>query len=259
MKVSGLNAAMPTSSAVGARWSYRGISLEFSAHLIHGGRRYTIPSYPGEGWGHMRLKVVVAAHLLHWGYKWEDFMWEYDPPDLPGKKRSDLFARAQGKLPSFWFECGNTKDEKLAELRAACSPKTRLVNVLPLDWFRAWWNGKHLRLAPRFDSKGRRAAIRKHRAETTVPGVEYWAVCETSTSSRLLFAVRADGNDQYTYFDTGEGWSLSHLSMLSRRTDCWTPLIPGIAGDNRQSSFDRYLPKCNHGPGNPVTKHGFQP
>ncbi|MFQ6113626.1 MAG: hypothetical protein ACE5NG_05995 [bacterium] len=74
-------------------------------------------------------------------------------------------------------------------------------------------------------------------------GVEYWAVYDTSTSARVLFAVRPDGNDYYTYFDTGEGWSLSDISMLSRRTDCWAPLIYGVAGGNRESGYDTYLPK----------------
>ncbi len=237
--------ATATSPAVGARWSYRGISLELTAHLIHGGTRYTVPSYSGEGWGHMYLKIAIGVHLLHWGYEWRDLLWEYDPPDLLGKRRADLFTGGRGNLPCFWFECGSTDGEKLTELRTALSPEARVVNVIPLDLFQSWWNGKHLRLNPILDSKGRRAAIRKHRADTTVPGVEYWAVYDTSTTARLLFAVRADGDDRYTYFDTGEGWSLSHICMRFRRTDTWAPLIPGIAGGDRQSKFDAYLPRRN--------------
>lgn len=246
MKASGPEIGRGATSPFRARWSYCGISLELTAHLIHDGLRHTVPSYSGEGWGHMYLKIVIAAHLLHWGYKWEDLLWEYELPYLQGHRRADIFTRAQSTLPCFWFECGTTNDEKLAELRNALSPEARLVKVLPQHWFDIWWNGKNLRLGSSLHSKGRRAAIRKHRADTTVTGVEYWSVYDTATTARLLFAVRADGNDRYTYFDTGEGWSVSQICMLSRRTDCWAPLIPGIVGAHGQTSFDTYLPRWEH-------------
>lgn len=106
-----------TTLAQGARWKYEDISLELTAHLIRGQARYAIPTYPGEGWGHVHLKVVIAAHLLHWGYKWDDMLWEYDPPDITGRRTADVFVREQNHLPSFWFECRTTDDTKLLELR----------------------------------------------------------------------------------------------------------------------------------------------
>jgi len=230
-------------SVQGARWNYKGISLELQAYLVHGQTRYAIPTYAGEGWGHVFLKVTIAAHLLQWGYKWDDIHWEYDPPDVAGQRRADIFVKGRNALPSFWFECRTTDDDKMRELRPALPPEVRVVHVMPSHWFLRWWNGDNLRLSPSLNSKEKRIAIRKYRAEISVVGVEYWAVYDTSESARILFAVRREGNDRYTYFDTGEGWSLSHISMLSRRTDCWTPLITGIVGDNRESGYDTYLPR----------------
>jgi len=229
--------------ARGPRWKYRDISMELTAHLMRGRTRYAIPTYIGEGWGHAYLKIVVAAHLLHWGYEWTDVLWEYSPSDSTARKRADIFARGRNGLPSFWFECGTADNDKLRELRSALSSDVRLVNVMLWDWFRRWWNGDLLRLQPSLDSKGKRTAVWKQRANFSVVGVEYWAVYDTSTSARILFAVRPDGNDRYTYFDTGEGWSLSNISMLSRSTDSWASLIPGVAGGNRESGFGTYLPR----------------
>lgn len=232
-----------TASGQGALWKYGGISLELTAHLIQEQARYLVPTYASEGWGHAYLKIVIAAHLLDWGYRWGDILWEYAPPDITGRKRADIFARGHNRLPSFWFECRTVGGGKFRELCTALLPDIRLVNVMPLEWFLRWWNGEHLRLEPSLSMKEKRAAIRKHRAETSVAGVEYWAIYDTPVSARILFAVRADGNDHYTYFDTGEGWSINHIMMLSRRTDCWAPLIPGRVGDNQESRHDTYLPR----------------
>jgi hypothetical protein len=232
-----------TTSSQGARWEYGDISLELTVHLIQGQARYAVPTHAGEGLGHVNLKIAVVAHLLHWGYQWDDILWEYDPPNVPGRRRADVFTRGGRNLPSFWFECRTTDNDKLCELRSTLSPDVRLVNVMLKDRFISWWNGDSLRLRPSMSSKERRAAIRTHRAEISVPGVEYWAMHDTSASTRILFAARRDEDDSYTYFDTGEGWSLSWILKLSRRTDCWAPLIPGIVGDYQPGRHDTYLPR----------------
>lgn len=97
-----------TTSSEGARWKYEDISLELTAHLIRGQARYAIPTYTGEGWGHVHLKVVIAAHLLHWGYKWDDILWEYDPPDITGRRRADIFVMCASSMLCRWsgFEDG---------------------------------------------------------------------------------------------------------------------------------------------------------
>ena len=225
----------------GAQWSYRGISLEISTRLVKDGARFVVPAYVGEGWAHSYLKIVVVAHLLYWRYDWAGIHWEHDPGDVSGRHRADIFVQERGRLPSFWFECRTVSNDKLRHLRSHLPRHVRLIQVIPHDWFLRWWNGEHLRLKPSSDPRATREAIRKHRATTTVPGVEYWAVYDTSTSARILFAVRADGDDRYTYFDTGEGWSLSWIKKLSRRSDCWAPLIPGTAGSDRYAGHSRYL------------------
>jgi hypothetical protein len=206
-----------------------------------GAHRYEVPTYSGEGWGHAFLKLSVAAHLLQWGYDWEDIEWEHTSPGS-GRFRADIFASKPGRLPSFWFECGGADATKLRDLRATFAD-LRIVNVTEYRSFLRWWNGGKLALDSSLSAKQRRITMRKHRAETTVQGIEYWAIYNTSTSCRVLFAVRRDDEDDYTYLDSGEGWSLSHLLMLSRRTDSWAPLIPGTAGGKRKSGYDTYLPK----------------
>lgn len=225
----------------GAQWRYKDISLEISAHLIHTGSRYPVPTYAGEGWGHALLKAIIAAHLLHWGYKWENILWERDPQDVAGRRRADILAKGGNSLPTFWFECGCTESDKLRELVSVLSREVRVVNVLPLERFRGWWNGEYLGLASSLRGREKGKVIRQHRAESSVIGVEYWAVYETSASARILFAVQPEGNGHYTYFETGEGWSLSHISFLSRRTDRWAPLIPRLTGE--ESGHDKYLPR----------------
>lgn len=232
-----------TTSSRSARWEYGDISLELTAHLIQRQARYAVPTYAGEGLGHASLKIAIVAHLLHWGYQWNDLSWEYNPPDVPGWRRADIFVRESNSLPSFWFECRTTDKDKLRKLHSVLSPDIRLVNVMSKDWFVRWWNGDNLRLRPSLSAKERRVAIREHRAEISVPGVEYWAISDTSATARILFAVRRDGDDSYTYFDTGEGWSLSWILKLSRRTDCWAPLISGIVGDYQHGRHDTYLPR----------------
>ncbi len=236
--------AKTTQPRSGARWSYRGISLEVNTCLVKDGVRFAVPAYVGQGWAHSYLKIVVAAHLLHWRYDWAGINWEYHPSDVSGQHRADVFVRGRGGLPSFWFECRTVSDDKLRHLRSHLPRDVRLVQVLPHDWFLRWWNGEHLRLKPSSDPRAQREAIRRHRAKATVPGVEYWAVYDSSTSARILVAVRADGDDRYTYFDTGEGSSLNWIKKLSRRTDSWAPPIPGIAGRDQDTAQARYLPKC---------------
>lgn len=223
-----------------ALWHYGDVTLEVIAQFVKGEQRYRIPTDASEGWGHVFLKLSVVTHLLQWGYDWDDIKWEHA---LPGSQRyiADIFA-SKPKLPSFWFECGWCDSKKLGGLRAAF-PNLRIVTVTDYDFFINWWNGRGLSLKHSLSPKERRRQIRKHRAKTTVQGIEYWAIYHTSTSCRVMFAVRRDGEDHYTYLDSGEGWSLSNLLMLSRRTDTWTPLIPEIAnGDlKRKSKYDNYL------------------
>lgn len=223
-----------------ARWKYGGVRLELEARLIHRRRTYVVPAYAGEGWGHSLLKLAIAVHLLEWGYTWEGIRWEYSPSNVRGHRRADLFAPGQGGLPSFWFECGGTDNRKLRYILRQL-PDTRIVHVMPHDWFLRWWNAHNVMRVRRAAPRDRRRLVRAYRARTAVVGVEYWAVYDTSTSARILFAVRPEGSDRYTYFDTGEGWSLSHILMLSRRTDCWAALIPRVAGGDRRSRYDAYL------------------
>jgi hypothetical protein len=215
-----------------AFWAYDDISLELEVALIHEGQRYIIPTYGGEGWGHVFLKIVVATHLLIWGYAWEKLRWERCPPGGPGSLRPDLYAEGHDSLPSFWFECGTTEDEKLQKVIAALS-NFRVVHAMDVDSFLNWWNGGNVIPPHSVDKRELKQTVLQHRHQTTVPGVEYWGVRETSTSARILFAVRREMNGQFTYLDTGEGWSLSNIRYVSKSKDGFQPLIPGVVGHDQ--------------------------
>jgi hypothetical protein len=215
--------------------------LELVARLVRGRSSFPIPIHPGEGWGHSLMKASIATHLLRWGYRWSDITWEYLLQERRLRKRADLFARPRGRLPSFWFECGTTNRTKLRRLRR-CLPDVRIVHVLPHESFLRLWNGTNLGLRPGLSSKKRRAIVRHRRARITVPGVEYWALSNMSRSPRILFGARREVGDHYVYFETGEGWSLSHIDWLSRRTDRWATLIPRVVGGKVRAGHERYLP-----------------
>jgi hypothetical protein len=215
-----------------AFWGYNEILLELQATLIHEEQRYIIPTYGGEGWGHVFLKIVVAAHLLTWGYPWKKLHWEQCPPGGPGNFRPDLYAKGQGCLPSFWFECGTTEDEKLRSVSAALSD-FRIVHVMDANSFLSRWNGQNIAPLQIEDKRKLKQMVLQHRHQTAVLGVEYWGVRETSTSARILFAVRREKNGQVTYLDSGEGWSLSNLRYVSRGKDRFQALIPGRVGNDQ--------------------------
>lgn len=112
-------------------------------------------------------------------------------------------------------------------------PHVRVVHVMDMEWFQSWWNAED-RVSPRIkDVKGRKRVILRYRKRTSVRGIEYWAIREGSKSARILYAVRREPDGDFTYLDTGEGWSLSGIQFVSRRTDGFQPLIPGIIGNRK--------------------------
>ncbi len=223
-----------------ALWNYRGISLEIEATLIHEGHRCIVPTYVGESWDHAFLKILVAAHLLSWGYPWEKIHWEQVPPDGPGNFRPDIYTEGQGDLPPFWFECGWTEDEKLRSV-VATLPDFRVVHVMNAERFRSWWNGERpvlingefIDTSQVKDKRELKRLVLQHRQEATVPGVEYWGVRETSRFVRIVFAVRRELDGTFTYMDTEESWSISHIKYFSKHKDRLQPLIPRVVGSDQ--------------------------
>jgi hypothetical protein len=206
--------------------------LEINPVLNHRGRRYPVPWYAGEGWAHVRLKIAVAVHLLAWGYPWRKIHWEERPRGAPRGTRPDLIPERHRELPAFWFECRTTDDKKLRRLVKKLQG-VRIVNVMEMDWFLPWWNAERA-LSPRIkDTAGRKRAVLRERRRASVHGVEYWAIHEGSRSARILYAVRRERNGQFTYLDSGKGWSLSAIQFVSRRRDRFQAIIPGAVGHKK--------------------------
>jgi hypothetical protein len=219
------------------QWSYGNVSVEVEAILTHKRRQYVIPMHGGESLDHSLFKVSIAAHLLAWGYAWEQIHWEEAPPHGPRGFRPDLYTEGNDVLPPFWFECWGTEEQKLHAIRRAL-PDFRVVRVVDCEWFIKYWNGE-LGLAKMRSRKGtqpedttaRKQAVLKERESILPCGVEFWAVRGREREPRIIFAVRRELDGPLTYLDTGEGWSLSFFQYVSKRTDGFQPILPGIAGN----------------------------
>jgi hypothetical protein len=191
--------------------------------------------YGGESLDHAMFKVSIAAHLVTWGYHWEQIHWETTPERSPHQYRPDLYADGSNHLPSFWFECVGTEQEKLTAV-ANSLPDFRVVRVVDLDWFIQFWNGKAASLdipAPPNqveDPKERKKLIIQQRQAIIPPGVECWVMRGRENAPRIIYAVRREQDNQFVYLDSGEGWSLSSIRYVSKRPRCFQPLIPGIVG-----------------------------
>jgi hypothetical protein len=218
-------------------WRYSDILLELQANLVHKGQRYAIPMYGGESLDHAMFKVSIAAHLLTWGYRWEQIHWEETPIQSATEFRPDLYVEGERYLPSFWFECLSTQQEKLCAVIAAL-PDFRVVRVVDCNWFVHFWNGddgylinpEHLNPEQLEDRKVRKKVVLQQREMTIPPGAECWAVRGREGSPRIIYAVRRELDGSVTYLDTGEGWSLSSFRYISKRRDGFQPIMPGIAG-----------------------------
>lgn len=222
------NDVEPDATAAARTWKYQGISLEIAPRLITGDSSYRVPIHSGEGWGHVLLKIVAAAHLLSWGYPWHTISWEECPQGGPPDCRPDLYATAEG-LPEFWIECGVSDSSKLQRIVAA-RPECRVVHVVDIKAFIRCWNHESV-VARVKDPKERKRLILAHRKKFAVAGVEHWAVRETSTTARIIYAVRRERDGGITHLDSGEGWGIwKSLRFVSRR-DGFEPLIRGIVGD----------------------------
>jgi hypothetical protein len=214
-----------------SQWHYHDVYLELSPTLTYDGQQYDVPTYGGEGWQHVLTKVAIAAHLLVWGYPWGKIHWEKLPPESCIKRRPDIYTETHGELPAFWFECRGT--DNLEEIVAAFQ-HWRIVQVIDVEWFLRWWNGKGLTITDngkevdiwQIKDVKRRKQVVVQRREALVPGTELWAVGSISASSnRILYAVRREKDGVLTYLETGEGWALSGLRYISKRRDRFEPLL----------------------------------
>jgi hypothetical protein len=197
--------------------------------------------YGGESLDHAMLKVSIAAHLLAWGSQWEQIHWEKTPPQGPKGFRPDLYTEGGKKLPPFWFECAGTDQGNLRAVTAAL-PDFRVVRVVGSDWFTRVWKGENIyvvgdkivSLNQIKDWKERRKLIFQERESFIPPGAECWAIRGRENSPRIIYAVRRERDGQFTYLDSGEGWSLfSSFRYIPRRSGAFQPLIPGVVGSEK--------------------------
>jgi hypothetical protein len=223
-----------------ACWHYHDVLLEVQATIAHNGQRYAVPMSGSESLDHAMFKVSLAAHLLGWGYRWEQIHWEETPPHGPREFRPDLYVEGLGNLPSFWFECGHTDQDKLRTVIAAL-PEFRVVRVVDYGWFTSFWNGndsfvvgdKNVRLDEIKDWTERKRLVLQQRERTIPPGAECWAIRGRESSPRIIYAVRRERDGRFTYLDSGEGWSLSSFRYVFNRRVRFQPLIPGIVGSDK--------------------------
>lgn len=223
-----------------AHWHYHDISILLQATLTHKGQRYIIPLHGGESLDHAMFKVSTAAHLLTWGYAWEQIHWEETVPYGPKGFRPDLYTEGNEHLPSFWFECVATNQEKLQAVIKAL-PNFRVVRIVDYQWFEYFWNGKDTYLigdklveANRIeDWKERKRLITQQRESVIPPNAECWAIRGRENSPRIVYAVRRESDNRFIYLDSSEGWSLSSFRYVTKRSEGFQPLIPGVVGSEK--------------------------
>ena len=221
-----------------ANWYYRDITLEIQATLIYKDKRYIVPIHGGESAEHALFKVAIAAHLLAWGYNWNQIYFETTPKEWPSHFRPDVYARGEGQLPSFWFECIVTDNEKLS-ITAKMLPSFRIVHAIDIERFKRIWNGEYKSLLGINNSnpdeledwKERRRLVMSEREAFIPPNTECWTLYGSESASRILYAVRRERNGQFIYMDTGEGWSLSSFRYVFNRKSGFRPLISNVVGN----------------------------
>lgn len=199
-----------------------------------------MPIHGGESAEHALFKVAIAAHLLAWGYAWDQIYFEKTPEEGPPQFRPDLYVRAEGQLPSFWFECIVTGNEKLSSV-ATRLPDFRIVHVIDVNRFTKIWNGEFKYLLGMNDTtpdelkdwKKRRKLVMGKREAFVPQNTECWALYGSESASRIIYAVRRDNDGRFTYMDTGEGWSLSSFRYIFNRKSGFRPLIPGVVGNEK--------------------------
>lgn len=59
--------------------------------------------------------------------------------------------------------------------------------------------------------------LNKNRKILCPLGVEIWGLSFDIAKSRILYALRRDIEENYTFFETGEGWSLSGFGYISKK------------------------------------------
>jgi len=55
----------------------------------------------------------------------------------------------------------------------------------------------------------------------------------TEATPRIIYAVRRQHDGRFVYLDIGEGWSLCSIRYVSKRSENFQALIPGIVGSDK--------------------------
>ncbi len=217
---------------------YGNIEISASITLIQDGREWEIPFGRSEGWVHIALKVSIAIHLLHWGYPKETIKFEHHPRGYLSRYRPDVFAQATDELPTFWFECLGVHEDKLKDIRAYAED-CRVVHAVDSEGFRRIWNDLI------WDEDGSEIPeptaeqVDAQRRKSVPYGTELWGFNTTLPAGYITLAARHDIDGQFTYMDTGEGYSIRDIRGFSHRRSRIAPLLQGKAGSADWNGMSR--------------------
>jgi len=117
----------------------------------------------------------------------------------------------------------------------AALPDFRVVEAVDYDWFETFWNGEFFPVRTKRikDWKERKRLIRQHREAAIPLKAECWGIRGTEATPRIIYAVRRQDDGRFVYLDTGEGWSLSSIRYVSKGSENFQALIPGIVGSEK--------------------------
>lgn len=194
------------------KWRYKNIELILRPSLRINGKE-TVWKIGGD-FRHLLCEMAALAHLIEVGFDKDGVLFQ-QTMNIAGKKfRPDIFVPSK----NLWIECLGCELEKLRYLHK--NFRGRIVWIRDHKDFLFDWRADFI---DKFDiglPKEKRKELKKqHREENFPLGIEVWAMLLGKNTARILYAVRRDDDDAYTFYNSAEGWALSGLGYIRKRKD----------------------------------------
>jgi hypothetical protein len=178
---------------------------------VPGKKDFVVKWNISEGFEHLSYKIIIVAQLLNSGFKKKNILFEYSQKFGKRNYRADIFVRKEKctSLKEIWFELGTTNNRKLKIIRKKF--EGRIIYVIEANELRKHWKCSFWKKQERHQEK-----IKNYRKDFFPMGIEFWGILPGGNSARILMAMRRDGEDRFTFFNTGE-WSLSQWGYIKKK------------------------------------------
>ena len=200
------------------RWGYKDLELILHPTLRIKGKEITWEI--GGELPHLLCEMATLAQLIAAGLDTGEILFQ-KRMEIAGRKLiPDIFVPSK----NLWMECLGCELEKLVYLRE--NFKGRVVWIREHESFLWDWEANFIdKFNFRLSNEEVKKQKKHHREKRFPLGIEVWAMLFKKYTARVLFAVRRDGEDAYTFYKSKEGWALSHLGYIRKRKDKIEELI----------------------------------